>query len=321
MLPHRCHLHAPLQKIAREQGFVHVRPGHLPQSRIVPGPVARAADSLRWPRRLLLCFHAVDETWPNPSLSVPPSRFERFLERLSHAGFRGATFGEIAHHRGRDRLVAITFDDAYTSVHSVAAPLLDRLGWPATVFVPTAPLVDGAPLYWVGTDIQAQHPVATAQLGWGALSDLARRGWEIGSHSRTHRLLSRLDDAELTHELAGSREEIAAQVGRCDSVSYPWGEVDDRVAAAARRVGYSAGSGLAGRFTWSDELRVPRVAIAGDDGPRRFALKSSRAFWALRATPLWHTLDAARGLGGARDADPVTPPRKLARRLGFRGRT
>jgi peptidoglycan/xylan/chitin deacetylase (PgdA/CDA1 family) len=163
--------------------------------------------------------------------------------------------------------------------------------------------------------------VATAQLSWAKLGDLAGRGWEIGSHSRTHRLLSRLDDGELTHELAGSREEIGAEVGRCDSVSYPWGEVDARVAAAARRTGYSAGSGLAGRFTWSDPLRVPRVAIAGDDGPRRFALKSSRAFWALRATPLWHALETARGLSGDRDADPVPPRRKLAQKLGFRART
>jgi peptidoglycan/xylan/chitin deacetylase (PgdA/CDA1 family) len=287
----------------------------------VPGRWTRVSNSLSWPRRLLLCFHAVDATWPDASLYVPPERFARFLERLSHAGFHGATLGEIARDRGRDRLVAITFDDAYTSVHGIAAPLLDRLGWPATVFVPTAPLVDGTPLYWVGSDIQARHPVATAQLGWAELADLARRGWEIGSHSRTHRLLSRLDDAELTLELAGSREEITAAVGRCDSVSYPWGEVDERVAVAARRIGYSAGSGLAGQFTWSDELRLPRVAIAGDDGPYRFGLKSSRAFWALRATPLWHALDAARGLRGARDADPVTPPRKLARRLGFRART
>ena len=252
---------------------------------------------------------------------MPPSRFERFLERLLHAGFRGTTFAEIARSRSRERLLAITFDDAYTSVYRVAAPLLGRLGWPATVFVPTAPLVDGTPLYWVGSDIQELYPVATAQLSWALLAELARRGWEIGSHSRTHRLLSRLDDIELAHELAGSRDEIAAVVGSCESVSYPWGEVDDRVAAAARRVGYSAGSGLAGRFTWTDELRVPRVAIAGDDGPRRFALKSSRAFWALRATPLWHSLDAARGLNGERDVDALPPPRKLARKLGFRART
>jgi poly-beta-1,6-N-acetyl-D-glucosamine N-deacetylase len=279
------------------------------------------AETLRWPRRLVLCFHAVDETWPDPSLSVPPARFERFLERLSYAGFRGTTLGEIVRNRGRERLVAITFDDAYTSVYTVAAPLLDLLGWPATVFVPTAPLVDGTPLYWVASDIRALHPVATAQLSWTLLGELERRGWEIGSHSRTHRLMSRLDDVELTHELAGSRDEIAAAVGRCDSISYPWGEVDDRVAAAARRVGYSAGSGLAGRFTWSDELRVPRVAIAGVDGPRRFAIKSSRAFWALRATPLWQPLDAARGLNSERDLAPLSPPRKLARKLRFRART
>ncbi len=288
---------------------------------IVPGPVRRGLDSVRWPRRLLLCFHAVDETWPDPSLSVPPPVFEHFLDTLLRAGYRGTTFGEIARDRGCDRLAAITFDDAYTSVGRVAAPLLDEIGWPGTVFVPTAPLVDSSPLYWVGSDIQALHPVATAQLGWEQLVGLAGRGWEVGSHSRTHRLLSRLDDGELMHELAGSRAEITAAVGACTSVSYPWGEVDARVAAAARSAGYTAGSGLAGRFSWGDDMRVPRVAVAGDDGPRRFALKASRPFWAFRASPLWHAVESARGLRGPRDADPVSPPRKIAQKLGFRART
>jgi len=307
--------------MAGRRAFVYWRPGRLRQSRVVPGLLSQGISSLRWPRRLLLCFHAVDETWPNPSLSVPPPRFERFLDALLQAGYRGATFGDVTHNGGRDRLVAITFDDAYTSVQRVAAPLLDELGWPGTVFVPTAPLVDGTPLYWVGSDIQALHPVATAQLGWDQLSELAGRGWEVGSHSRTHRLLSRLDDGELAHELAGSREEIAAAVGECNSVSYPWGEVDARVVAAAQRTGYTAGSGLAGRFVWGDDLRVPRVAVAGNDGPGRFALKSSRVFWTLRRTPLWDAAESARGLRGARDTDGATPARKIARKLGFRGRT
>jgi peptidoglycan/xylan/chitin deacetylase (PgdA/CDA1 family) len=287
----------------------------------MPRLLTELRRAARWPRRLILCFHAVDETWPDPSFSVPPPQFEHYLDTLAEAGFRGTTLSEIGRHNGRGRLVAITFDDAFTSVHRVAAPLLERLGWPGTVFVPTAPLVDRSPLYWVGSDIQARHSIATAQLEWAQLRELAVQGWEIGSHSRTHRLLSRLDEDELRYELAGSRDEIVAAVGECDSISYPWGEVDARVAAAARRVGYTTGSGLAGQFTWGDPMRVPRVAVAGSDGHRRFTLKSSRLHWGLRATPVWRVLDVARGVAGPRDVDPVAPTRKLAKTLGFGGRT
>ena len=42
-------------------------------------------------------------------------------------------------------------------------------------------------------------------LDWDQLRELAGAGWEIGSHSCTHALLSALGDAELTWELEHSR--------------------------------------------------------------------------------------------------------------------
>ena len=51
---------------------------------------------------------------------------------------------------------------------------------------------------------------------------------------------------------------------------------------ASRRAGYAAGSGLSGRFTWSDPMRAPRVAVSAVDDSVRFALKVSGAHWHLR---------------------------------------
>jgi len=130
---------------------------------------------------------------------------------------------------------------------------------------------------------------------------LAEEGWEIGSHSRTHALLSTVGDAELEEEIEGSRAEIVENLGSCASIGYPWGEVDGRIVGAARRAGYKAGSGLAGRFVHDDPLRVPRLAVSGVDGSFRFALKTSGLLWTLRSTRLWDVLDRARGLHGRRD--------------------
>lgn len=271
-------------------------------------------ERLRWPPRLLLCFHAVDDGWPDPSLSIGTERFASIVRSLVRAGYRGETFSAVVAADGAEPLVAITFDDAFTSVATGAAPVLEQVGWPGTVFVPTEPALEGGWMYWIDPVIRARHADSTRQLAPEQLALLAGRGWELGSHSRTHRLLSRLDDAELADELTRSRAEVSAIAGDCTAISYPWGEVDDRVVAAARRAGYTSGSGLAGRFSWDDPLRTPRIAIAGVDGASRVALKTSRAFWAARRSAAWSLLEQARGLRGERDRGAVPLGERLRRR-------
>ncbi len=272
-------------------------------------------ERLRWPPKLLLCFHAVDDSWPDPSLSIEVAAFADLLDTLNRAGYRGETFSAVAKERVTEPAVAITFDDAFASVASLAAPILADHGWPATVFVPTEPALSGGWMYWIDPAVRARHPGATRQLSPEQLVELAGRGWEIGSHSRTHRLLSRLDDGELDDELARSRAEVIEIAGSCTAVSYPWGEVDDRVVAAARRAGYDSGTGLAGRYCWTDSMRVPRIALGRADGSLRVAVKTSRAFWLARRSWAWSLLETARGLGGERDrgALPVGERLRLRR--------
>jgi len=262
------------------------------------------ADLLGRPSKLLLCFHAVDDSWPDPGLSMPASRFESIVSQLEQAGYRAETFGTVVKAPPGERLVAITFDDAFESVATAAAPILEARGWPGTVFVPTATMA-GEGLYWIDPEVKQRHPTATRQLGREHLSALAERGWEVGSHSHTHSLLSRLSDAELGEELAVSRDIVRSIVGTCDSISYPWGEVDARVVEASRRAGYAAGSGLSGRFTWSDPMRAPRVAVSAVDDSVRFALKVSGAHWHLRGTGVWPAVEALRGMSSERDEAPA----------------
>jgi peptidoglycan/xylan/chitin deacetylase (PgdA/CDA1 family) len=160
-------------------------------------------------------------------------------------------------------------------------------------------------MYWIDPAVRARHAEATRQLSPEQLATLTGHGWEIGSHSRTHRLLSRLDDGELDDELARSRDEVIEMVGSCTAISYPWGEVDERVVAAAGRAGYSSGTGLAGRYRWTDPLRMPRIAIAGVDGSFRITMKTSQAFWLARRSVAWSLLETARGLAGERDRGAV----------------
>jgi peptidoglycan/xylan/chitin deacetylase (PgdA/CDA1 family) len=245
-------------------------------------------------RTVVLAYHAISDEWPHP-LATTPAQFRRQLARLASRGFRGVTLGELASGRARGRTVAITFDDGFASAVQ-AKPMLEELGWPATVFVVTEAVGSGVPMSWLGGPLGA-HDDARLPLSWDSLSELATAGWEIGSHGCTHRLLSDLSDAELAAELAESREAVATRIGSCRGISYPWGELDDRVVAAARRAGYAYGSGLAGRFARGDAMRVPRVAVDRNDGAARFGLKTSTAFSVVRTSIAWTLLDAVRRPG------------------------
>ncbi|MEW6253821.1 MAG: polysaccharide deacetylase family protein [Planctomycetota bacterium] len=88
----------------------------------------------------------------------------------------------------------------------------------------------------------AAPPPTDQLMTWAQIAALARAGHEIGSHTRTHPILTQLDDAALRSELAGSRAELAARLGVPPrSVAYPNGDADERVTRAARAAGYTAG--------------------------------------------------------------------------------
>lgn len=241
-------------------------------------------------RAAALAYHAVTDRWPHP-LAIPPDRFRAQLRRLADRGLRGVTLSEAA--RGGAGTVAITFDDGFASVMTAAKPVLDELGWRASVFVVTDHVGSGEPMLWLGGSTP-EYAEERLPLTWAEVGSLAAAGWEVGSHTKTHRPLSGLPDDELDDELRGSRRAVEEHVGSCSSISYPYGELDARVVEATRQAGYRAGSGLAGRFRFGDPLLIPRVAVGGRDDGLRFAVKTSRLFGVLRATPAWGWLDGAR---------------------------
>ena len=81
---------------------------------------------------------------------------------------------------------------------------------------------------------------------WDHIRALSRAGMDIQSHSRSHRVLQTLDDAQLDAELAGSRQELEAQLGRpVRAIAYPvgrrLGQGTERIRAAITEAGYRIG--------------------------------------------------------------------------------
>ena len=124
----------------------------------------------------------------------------------------------------------------------------------------------------------------TLRDSWDELSELANAGWEVGSHTRTHPHLPELDDEELRSELSESRAECEDELGLpCDTLAYPYGDVDERVVTAARAAGYRHAAALPGRWHGPRPLEWPRVGVYHSDAPWRFRLKASPLGRRLRA--------------------------------------
>jgi peptidoglycan/xylan/chitin deacetylase (PgdA/CDA1 family) len=247
---------------------------------------------------LVLCYHALSSTWP-AGLSITPDAFEQQLSQLVRRGYRGATVGDALKAPPGERTVAVTFDDAYRSVLELARPILDRLGMPASVYVPTDWPDRGEPMRWPGIDqwIGGPHEAELACMSWGELRGLSDHGWEVGSHTRSHPRLPEIGDEALRDELEGSRAECEAHIGRpCPSVAYPYGAVDERVVEAAGRAGYTFGLSLPRALPRQRPLDWPRVGIYHVDGERewRWRLKVSPALRRFRAGRAWEVVDGTR---------------------------
>jgi peptidoglycan/xylan/chitin deacetylase (PgdA/CDA1 family) len=82
-------------------------------------------------------------------------------------------------------------------------------------------------------------------MDWNQLTRLADAGHEIGSHSRTHEMLTQLGEAGLRDEIAGSRRELQSRLGRpVRSFCYPNGDVNDQAAKLVAQAGYDCAVGV-----------------------------------------------------------------------------
>jgi peptidoglycan/xylan/chitin deacetylase (PgdA/CDA1 family) len=191
---------------------------------------------------LILCYHAVSEDWPT-EFAVSPQQLRSQVRFLTRRGYRPATLSDALERPRPGKILVVTFDDAYASVLERAFPVLEGLGAPATVFVPTAYVAGEEALEWASMEQWADTPFADElrSMSWSDLRSLGEAGWEIGSHTSTHPNLTALGDAELDEELSSSRATCEEEVQRpCKTLAYPFGAHDRRVMDRARAAGYEA---------------------------------------------------------------------------------
>lgn len=226
---------------------------------LVIGMLSTAMASER--HAVILLYHHVSADTP-ASTSVTPAQFEQHLEYLAEYGYRvwplqralDAVLGgaeEIP-----DKVVSITFDDAYESVYTEARPRLEQRGWPYTVFVNT-------------DAVDAGH---SPYMSWDQLRRLADEGVAIENHSAAHGHMSRPEPGESGRDWqARVREDIATAYSRIDEeigqapslFAYPYGEDSPglaEVVAEKHDHALAQRSGPVGTST--DPVSIPRFPMA-----------------------------------------------------------
>jgi peptidoglycan/xylan/chitin deacetylase (PgdA/CDA1 family) len=217
---------------------------------------------------LVLMYHTVDVLADDPHrLAVSPRRFAAQLATLRRLGLRGVGVGHLlaARRAGRGAgLVGITFDDGYAGVIRHALPAMRRFGATATVFVVADRI--GAVNDWDGGEL--------ALLDGPDLAALAGAGWEIGAHGARHVPLAGVADETLRDEVGGSRERLAAVLGRpVDGFCYPYGSMDPAARAAVTAAGYRYACAVDAPRAALGAAAVPRIYVGQRDGALRLTGK------------------------------------------------
>jgi peptidoglycan/xylan/chitin deacetylase (PgdA/CDA1 family) len=147
-------------------------------------------------------------------------------------------------HRG----LMVTFDDGYQKVFDYAVPLLRRYQIPATFFVCTDFISENeTPTEaWKGfyKNMTGQQRFVDPLMTWGQVRQLLDWGFEIGSHTVTHRKLSMLSSSDLEQELKHSKETLENRLNApVYTFAIPFGDrgaFNPHVIEAVRNAGYRA---------------------------------------------------------------------------------
>ncbi len=168
----------------------------------------------------ILMYHEIGER--DSPWCVSPKAFEQQMLILKRHGFRTISLHELRkgiekNEETAEKLAVITFDDGRKGVYAHALPLFQNLGFTGTIYIVPQ---------WI--DRKESIPNSEKYSGfltWEELKELAKRSFEIGSHTLSHQNLAGLDPPDVLHELAEAERIISERLRLpVHHFSYPYGQ-------------------------------------------------------------------------------------------------
>jgi peptidoglycan/xylan/chitin deacetylase (PgdA/CDA1 family) len=226
----------------------------------------------------ILMYHVIGVPRPGapyPGLFVAPALFREQVASLRRHGFRAVTLDRvIAAWAGRATLprhpVVLSFDDGYLGDATVARPVLARVRWPGVLNLIVSRM-------WSGNG---------ARLTVGMVRSMVARGWEVDSHTITHRDLTTLAPGALEREVERSRTLLRRMFHvPVEGFCYPAGRYDAAVLRDVRHAGYRfATTELPGAATPRDDrLQLPRIRVSAGERPSQLDAVIGRALAAAHS--------------------------------------
>ena len=148
----------------------------------------------------------------------------------------------------KDRSVVITIDDAYSSVYKYAWPIFKKYNLPFTLFISTDVIDNKTPGY----------------MSWEEIRTLRDHGVTIGSQTKSHPHMFKLNKNKIIEELSFSNKRFIDEIGSAPKIfAYPYGEYNLEVLEQVKLHGFIAAfgqhSGVAHKSLGLYEL--PRFAM------------------------------------------------------------
>lgn len=217
----------------------------------------------------ILMYHQVGPFPPMREHRATYCRIDRFRSQMAWLRFWGYRVVPLAQAcseqmagRLEPRTVALTFDDGYDNFYEYAWPVLQSMGWTATVYLIAGAI--GGRADWL---VEAGHAPASL-MDWPRIRELQRAGVHFGSHAYHHQRLATRSPSEQLAELLDSRLALEDGLGEpVRDVCYPYGSHDASTLSAAAQAGYERGvTCVRARATagW-DPLALPRKAVSYGD--------------------------------------------------------
>ncbi|XOV89372.1 MAG: polysaccharide deacetylase family protein [Pseudomonadota bacterium] len=218
-------------------------------------PVNRASHGV------ILQYHHIAEDTPAIT-STRPDQFAAHMAYLARSGFEVWPLERLVeavrnNQTTPEKVVAITFDDAYINIYENAFPLLRDYGWPFTIFVATSP---------VGTQ-------PNSFLNWDQLREMKTHGATIANHSHSHtHLLRRLDHESaadwrkrIAADITTAQTRLTAELGETPRyLAYPYGEYNAAILDIVRDLGFTGFGQQSGAVgAGADFAVLPRFPFGG----------------------------------------------------------
>ena len=227
-----------------------------------------------------VCDDAETGVRPYYRIATRPEIFQQHVRLLKSLGYKGVDLNTgiaaLKKKSQTEKLAVITFDDGYRDFYTNAFPVLQKHGFTATMFLPTA---------FIGA--QTRCFKSRECLTWREAAELHRAGIEFGSHTVTHPKLVELDWPQIKNELRDSKMEIENRLGvRCGSFAYPFAFPEtnrnfvQRLAELLAETGYqSCATTRIGRAKSGDDLmQLKRLPANSCDDEKFFRAKLDGAY-------------------------------------------